>query len=452
MVKPLRKQVLVVGAGAAGMLAADALSRAGLECLVVERKAWTRWGDKWCVEVDAQSVADGTLPAPAKDVVLHRGEGGAELYSPSLQIALSVSPFPVYSLRLWKYQRQILKGLEAAGSSATFDTSLLSFEREASGRVMARIRTGRKESRVLCDLLVLATGNAFEMDRLLYAHFALRRQVFESDFVLARQELWEADLEKGGGLPVSPDTAGYFMGVAGPCSTLSVWLSKDRRRVSLLAGGTPVEGAENPRELLEAFRRDHPVFVQPESGGGATIPMRRPVDLLAGPGLALIGNCACQVNPLTGSGLTLTGRAAQLLADAATEYCLSGRRFESLWKYNLAYQQKFGAFQAGGQAMMSWMRGTGPSADSVERLMASGAVDGEDMRRNLRCESALPGAAAAARKFGTLAFKGRELKEVAGLSLRMAAAENFYRHLYPRDSDLHAVRRFGLRAEKLVGV
>ena len=186
MVKPLRKQVLVVGAGAAGMLAADALSRAGLDCLVVERKPWTHWGDKWCVEVDAQSVLDGTLPEPGKDVVLHRGEGGAELYSPSLKVALSVSPFPVYSLRLWKYQRQLLKSVEATGSSAMFDTSLLSFERDASGRVAARIRTGKKESEVLCDLMVLATGNAFELDRLLYAHFALRRKVFESDFVVAR--------------------------------------------------------------------------------------------------------------------------------------------------------------------------------------------------------------------------------------------------------------------------
>ena len=451
MVKPLRKQVLIVGAGAAGMLAADALSRAGLECLVVERKPWTRWGDKWCVEVDAQSVLSGILPTPAKDAVLHRGEGGAELYSPSRRVALSVSPFPVYSIRLWKYQKQLLKAVEAAGCSATFDTSLLSFERESSGRVAARIRTGRKESRVVCDLLVLATGNAFELDRLLYAHFALRRKVFESDFVTAVQELWEVDGKGGGSFPVSPAAVGYFMGVAGPCSTLSVWLSPDASHAALLAGGVPGEGSDGPSALLEGLRREFPVFTRLESGGGATIPMRRPVDLLAGPGLALIGNCACQTNPLTGSGLALIGRAAGLLADAAVEYCRGGRRFESLWKYNLAYQQKYGAVQAGAETMMSWLRSTGPSADAVERLMASGAVDGEDMRRNLDCRSALPGAVATVRKIATLAFKGRELKEIAGLSLRMAAAQNFYRHLYPRDADLHAVRKFGLRAERMVG-
>ena len=144
------------------------------------------------------------------------------------------------------------------------------------------------------------------------------------------------------------------------------------------------------------------------SGGSGLIPLRRPYSRFTAPGLALIGDSACQVFPAHGSGIGLGLIAGRMLADAVTGTGDSGNRptgsggngKESreehtknssalaktsdlgdenvLWKYQLQFQHEFGGLLAAFDAFrrMSTSLGGG----GVGRMVGAGLLT-ESMTR-----------------------------------------------------------------------
>ncbi|MHA2393512.1 MAG: geranylgeranyl reductase family protein, partial [Promethearchaeota archaeon] len=80
------------------------------------------------------------------------------------------------------------------------------------------------------------------------------------------------------------------------------------------------------------------------SSGGGVVPVRRPLWSCADNGIMLIGDSACQVNPLHGGGIDPSMRAGYFAANAAVEAIeKENYSINELWEYNYNVMTSFGA-------------------------------------------------------------------------------------------------------------
>jgi len=446
-----RTQVVIAGAGAAGLLAAHAMSQAGLECVVAERRLRDRWGDTWCVEIDTHTILSQTIPAPLPHCVVHRGEDGADLFSPSGLRSFSITPFPIYMIRLWEYEKQLLAAVEAK-SEVAFDTELVDFKPAERGPVSCTLRHDGATTHISCDLLVIATGLSPDLDAKLLERAGLDHPLEAVDIMSARQETWSVDAAavSRSRLPVPPGVEAFLTSPAGPISTSAVWVDRSLTVGSILAGTMAQDGFESPDVVLRNVRDRFPVFRKRLSAGEARIPMRRPAPALAGRGIALIGHAACQAHPMTGSGVGLAGHAAQLLAEAAATYCRQGLRAESLWGYSVSYQRNMGLVQASAEVLARWLRRAGRDARLPELLMQEGIVLGTDMRRCVELKPGIPSPDEILGRLLPILGNGYRIPGLLDFGRRMAMTVALYRNLYPRSPDERAVRRFASWAHRLI--
>lgn len=449
--KEIKKQVVIVGGGVAGLLGANALVANGLDCVLLEAGDRQRWGCRFCVDVHSGTILNGVVPSPSPEAIVHAGGGGADVMSAAGRHGFNLSPLPMVSARLWKYQEQLLEAISSRGCEVRFSSRVLSLEPDNGSGPSVIVKRGRSTVRYRCDLVVLATGNEHGFDRGLYAHFGLRRKVLNSEFLEAWQELWTVDPLTAVDLPSPPGVVNYRLGTEGPVSTLMVWVDRERNLASVLAGSLTCDGHKRPARAVADFVEAAPYLVRKVSGGGGAIPVRRPVDMLTARGIALLGHAGCQVYPSTGCGVALAGNAARLLAGPAREYCMDGRRPESLWKYNLAYQRSFGAWQAASEVFINGLRRLDPDSSLMERMLAVGLAGPEDFLRSIEMGHVVPEPLAALGRLPEVVRMGRGLAVVAPVIARAIAVSSLYQRFYPRHPDLHAVRPFIARIEKLCG-
>jgi flavin-dependent dehydrogenase len=106
----------------------------------------------------------------------------------------------------------------------------------------------------------------------------------------------------------------------------------------------------NPKKQLYDCVISKPFFAGSRvlSGGGGLVPTRRPLDCVVGDGFMLVGDSACQVNPIHGGGIGPSMTAGKLAAEVAIESLERGDfSTRALWPYNSSYMKAYGYKQAG---------------------------------------------------------------------------------------------------------
>lgn len=168
-------------------------------------------------------------------------------------------------------------------------------------------------------------------------------------------------------------------GVAGGWSVSNVCVGHRFQTVELLAGAIASRGPNLGPELLDASSAR--TWIGPRRfGGSGLIPLRRPYDRIVAPGVALIGDAACQVFPAHGSGVGLGLIAARCLSDALLRAGDPGSE-RSLWPYAVQYHRKWGALSAGYDQLRRLTQGLRPS--EISRLLSCGLIDGPGTRAAL---------------------------------------------------------------------
>jgi digeranylgeranylglycerophospholipid reductase len=111
-----------------------------------------------------------------------------------------------------------------------------------------------------------------------------------------------------------------------------------------------VKGFPRPKDRLYQDVLSQPLFTDSSviEGGAWYVPTRRPLNSMVGDGVMVVGDAACQVNPIHGGGIGPSMIGGKLAGETAVKALQEGALTrEALWGYNTRYISDYGAKQAG---------------------------------------------------------------------------------------------------------
>ena len=444
---------VVVGAGTAGANAAYQLARRGLDVVLLERRRADRAGAQWHNGVlDWQFEAAGLEPPTPPERVV--GRGVTHLVGPDGTHGVTVrrSPTTRADMRLLGQRLRDLarsEGVEVVDRIDRLDVEVRG-DRVAAVRCSAAGRA--TDLRFAAPLFVDASGRRGALRR---RSPVLRDRCPEvrgdelctaSDHHLRIADPGGAErfLERHGAVPGDGVTV---VGLAGGFSTRAITVSEDLDEAAVLTGCLANGRYGTGPRMMERTRVDEPWLGEPIDGGSGVIPLRRPYARLTAPGLALVGDSACQVFPAHGSGIGFGLIAGRMLADAVAGADDPGDP-ATLWAYQAAFHQEHGGLLAAHDAFrrMSTVLGSAGVAAMIRAGLLSEhmSTGGLDQRWPAPRPSELPGMAARMARVPGVA--ARMLPMLARGQVLVGIGER-----YPGDPDERALAAWDARVSRLLG-
>jgi hypothetical protein len=247
----------------------------------------------------------------------------------------------------------------------------------------------------------------------------------------------------------APGEGVTVVGIDGGFSTRAITVSSDLREASVLVGCLADGRHSTGPRMMAATRSDEPWLGDDLCAGSGVIPLRRPYARFTAPGLALVGDAACQVFPAHGSGIGIGLIAGTMLAEAV-ERANGGDVGDAhnLWTYQAAFQREHGGLLAAFDVFRRMSTRLG--GDGVARMVRAGLLTEAMTRGGLDQRWQPPELAA----LPQMARRMARVPGIAGLMLPMLARGQALRALgnrFPEHLDEVALARWDARARALLG-
>lgn len=444
-----RFDAVVVGAGTAGSATAAMLAQRGRRVALVEQSELDRAGARWVNGVPRWMFdAAGVSPPQPPEL---RGEGRFVLTGPGRRTFVPVENAPAQ----WVDMRALVTRLQALGRRAGVvafpNTRLLEAELDPRGRI-GSVYLGAPDGPIElhADLFVDATGLKGRLRSFCPALVRDCPPVPPHDRCSAAQEVREihdrdaarAHLER---LELRESDNLCRLGAYGGFSTANLRVEPGLDTVDLLTGCIPRSCDATGPSIIDDLVREHPWIGPRVFGGAGLIPLRRPYDRLGAPGVALVGDAACQVFPAHGSGIGIGLIAARVLAEAVTAHDDLGSQIAT-WDYQAGFHRKWGGVLAAYDVLRRLTQSLRP--DDVERLLGHGLLSASSYRAAL--DQRVPGMESL--DAGAL-WRGARAAPLLASRLAVGAARvpailAHYR-LYPATINEGRLARWSSRAAKL---
>jgi len=375
--------VLIVGAGPAGCIAARELARSGLNVGLFDKSSRESLGKSVVVEIERSIFAEAHVePLTEEEIPYHAKK--VRLFTPWGREAFVLEgDLPAVSAYLDKFVKRLFSSAETAGARF-FGRHEAVAPVVKGGRVcgVSFQRDGSTQE-VRASLVMDATGFDAALVRKLPAELGIEFRDDVRDVVVAENHLHEIDTDKAKraismGLHADEEVWSRI-GFAGAYSTEFSHLSIDRGMAYVLIGLKEECRTESMDALFAAFRDRQGYFGKHVYGGGGKIRIAHSLDRLVTDGFMAIGEAACQVIPAHGSGVASALYAGHLAARVASE-AVRNRRVttDALWPYACRYQRGRGAVLATydiNRLMIEQL-----TQDQLAVMLESGVVRAEDMR------------------------------------------------------------------------
>lgn len=340
--------VTIVGAGTAGCMTAKTVAKAGFEVCLIDRKEKGEIGEKVCGDACGKHHFDDLgLPYPKGEELRSRIQG-VRIYSPDLETVFTVKSERLYGFILNRRlfgQRLLNDALDAGATlfESTIATKPIMKDGFVTGieaKDMKNEDTMRLEGKVVAD----ASGFTAILRKRLPPELGIDLHVDNQDVEACYREI-----RRLGGDFDSRFCEIYLDQTLTPSGYHWVF-PEGENTVNVGLGLAMVKGFPNPKKQFYEKILPKSLFEGSTliKGGSWYVPTRRPLDCMTGNGVVVVGDSACQVNPIHGGGIgpsMMGGRlAGKAIVEAIENEDVSR---EGLWRYNADYMRAYGAKQAG---------------------------------------------------------------------------------------------------------
>jgi len=341
--------VIVVGAGTAGSMTAKTVAKAGLNVCLIDRKPRDEIGEKVCGDAVGKHHFERLGLAYPKGEEAGMRIEGIKVYSPDMQTVFTVKSASTYGFILNRrvFGQRLLN--EALDAGATLLDSTIVTRPEVKDGFVAGIaaKDMNKDAtlEVKSKIVVEASGFTAILRKSLPPEIGIDLNVNNEDVEACYREIRQLE-----GSDFDPEFCEIYLDQAQtPCGYHWIF-PESENRINVGLGLAMTNDFPNPKNqfyhkiLPRSMFRDSKVI----KGGSWYVPTRRPLDCMTGNGIVVVGDSACQVNPIHGGGIgpsmmggSLAGKA---IVDAVEKDDVSR---EALWQYNADYMKSYGAKQAG---------------------------------------------------------------------------------------------------------
>lgn len=385
MARTREYDVVVAGAGTAGMTSAYLLASKGLSVALVDRRRKEDIGDKICGDaIAAHHFTSTGLPHPSEKVVRAYVKG-IKVYPKDMRYSIAVATTEGgYVVDRHGWGQELLgyaleKGAELYSDSIIQD--LIVEDGYAKG-IKIYERSSKESFTIKGKIIIDATGYSSILIRKAPESWGIEKNIIDRDVINAYREVVRIkrrfeDLDY---------VHLHFISEYAP--TGYVWLfpwDKEGYMLNIGNGVMPHKSIPKPHLLMERYIRE----VLPDllmdreiiKKGTWNIPNRRPRHVFVGNGFAAVGDAAIMIDPATAEGIGYGLYGAYLLSKYIPEAIEAGDYSqEMLWKYQHAYMTSpYGLRQARLDVFRHLMQAY--SDMDYEYVIKHGILTGRDISR-----------------------------------------------------------------------
>lgn len=368
--------VVIIGAGVAGLNAAYVLASKGFKVAIIESKPRGKIGDKTCGDAIGVHHFEELGWNPPQEVIDHKYDG-VKIYSPSEEYSVVV-PGEGVSVNRFKFGQWLLKRAEEHGAELLDRHVLVGVALNDEGVKLIKVKElgkpGLKE--IKARAFIDASGAKPALRTRLPLEWPIAERPFMSDFNIAYREVIKAEQ------PINEEDRKYAIiylnTVIAPGGYW--WLfPKDSSGTILNIGLGVVWGIGNYNPRHNYYEYLKPRFKgELIHAGGGIVPTRRPLPTLVWRNVGVVGDAAYTVNPVHGGGIGSSLQAADIVAKHMGNALEQGEVDEkSMWRANIEYIRAYGAKQASLDILRMYLQKL--SNDDFEWILKNRIVDGSSI-------------------------------------------------------------------------
>lgn len=358
----MNKKVIIAGAGHGGLVCAYNLAKNGFSVTVYEKSQREELGYDWLDTMEKYVFKDCNLPQPPEDVF---GEYETAVFnSPYKSIAVGkggrVRKSLGYADRKWLIN-YLIDSCLSVGVVFCFGNQIKAPLTDNNRIIGIVLESGEK---IFSPLTVDACGIDSPLRKNIPCSLGIQNEITNEDTFHVYRAYYDY-------LPSDLQTAKYNIYFFN-CNRKGLdWVIREKDAVDILVGGFGKLSEEDVDVGVNCFRSMFDFIGNNILRGGQikTIPVRKTLSKIITDGYVMVGDSASMVEPLSGSGITLSFYGGKILADTVISLNSDSYNCNELWSYQYKYFSDYGNKQIKADILKGFL--TSVSCDDIEYLFTS---------------------------------------------------------------------------------